>query len=499
MEQKFTDNAFVKFYKRVVAWFVGLWNGICTFFRKLPGQIGGAFVRFGRACKQFALDFVHGHWTVKLSYLFMGAGNIGAGQYIKGVLYLLVEGAFIAFMALFGGSAFVGFFTLGTIAMNTGDTVDEWGNPIVAHGDNSLLMLLYGVCTLLVLIAFAVLYFKSIRSGIAARTVKESGGKPKNFRQEIFELFDQKLYKTMLAVPILCVLAFTVVPLVYMILMAFTSYDHNHLPPASLFDWIGFETFGKVFANPLIAGTFFPLLGWTLVWALIATSSCYFAGIFLAMLINRKGVVGKPVFRTIFVLTIAIPQFITLLTMSNFLDVDGPLNTVLMDMGFIKERIGWLTDVSHNAVLPRFSVLMVNLWIGVPYTMLITTGVLMNIPKDLFEAAKLDGASPVKLFARITLPYVLFVTGPYLIQQFIGNINNFNLIYLLTGGGPSVPEYYIAGKTDLLITWLYKLTIEQNDYNLGSVIGIYTFVACAAFSLLAYSRTSSVKNEEDFQ
>ena len=294
MEQKFTDNAFVKFYKRVVAWFVGLWNGICTFFRKLPGQIGGAFVRFSRACKGFALDFVHGHWTVKLSYLFMGAANIGAGQYIKGVLYLLVEGAFIAFMALFGGSAFVGFFTLGTIAMNTGDAVDEWGNPIVAHGDNSLLMLLYGVCTLLVLIAFAVLYFKSIRSGIAARTVKESGGKPKNFRQEIFELFDQKLYKTMLAVPILCVLAFTVVPLVYMILMAFTSYDHNHLPPASLFDWIGFETFGKVFANPLIAGTFFPLLGWTLVWALIATSSCYFAGIFLAMLINRKGVVGVP-------------------------------------------------------------------------------------------------------------------------------------------------------------------------------------------------------------
>ena len=292
MEQKFTDNAFIKFMKSVGAWFVGLWNGICSFFCKLPKRIGGAFVRFGRACKRFALDFVHGHWTNKLSYLFMGAGNLGTGQYIKGVLYLLVEGAFIAFMALFGGSAFVGFFSLGTHAMDTGDAVDEWGNPIVAHGDNSLLMLLYGVCTLLVIIAFAVLYFKSIRSGIAARKVKESGGRPKSFKQEIFELFDQKLYKTMLFVPILCVLAFTVIPLVYMILMAFTSYDHNHLPPASLFDWIGFETFGKVFANPQIAGTFFPLLGWTLVWALIATVSCYFAGIFLAMLINRKGVVG---------------------------------------------------------------------------------------------------------------------------------------------------------------------------------------------------------------
>ena len=123
----------------------------------------------------------------------------------------------------------------------------------------------------------------------------------------------------------------------------------------------------------------------------------------------------------------------------------------------------------------------------------------MNIPQDLFEAAKIDGANPVTLFARITLPYVLFVTGPYLIQQFIGNINNFNLIYLLSGGGPVVPEYHIAGKTDLLITWLYKLTIEQNDYNLGAVIGIYTFAASAVFSLFAYSKTSSSKNEEDFQ
>jgi len=499
LEQNYSDGFWKKLGKSIARWFVGVWNAIAQFFKKLPKRIANFFVRFGQACKKFVLDFVHGSPTIKLSYLFMGVGNLGAKQIVKGILYLLVEAAFILYMVFFGGSAFVGFFTLGTHAMNTGDAVDEWGNPIVTHGDNSLLMLLYGVCTILIIIAFLALYFTSIRSGIKAQEIKKTGGKPNSFRQDMFELMDKKLYKTMLFIPVLCVLAFTVIPLIYMILMAFTSYDHNHLPPASLFDWVGFEMFGKVFSSGQIAGTFFPLLGWTLVWALIATVSCYFAGIFLALLINKKGVVGKPVFRTIFVMTIAIPQFITLLTMSNFLHIDGPLNTALLDLGIIKERIGWLTDVSHNAILPRISVLAVNLWIGVPYTMLITTGVLMNIPKDLFEAAKLDGASPVKLFARITLPYVLFVTGPYLIQQFIGNINNFNIIYLLTGGGPSVPEYHIAGKTDLLITWLYKLTIEQNDYNLGSVIGIYTFLACAVFSLLAYSHSSAVKNEEDFQ
>ena len=497
--QDFTAGFWTRLWRSISSWFVGLGVAVANFFKKLPQRIAALGKKIWEALKDFALGFVHGNVWEKLSYVFMGFGNIGAGQYIKGGLFFLIEAAFIVFMALSGGSAFVGFFTLGTTAQSTGETVDEWGNPAVTHGDNSLLMLLFGVCTILIIIAFVCIYFSSVKSGRNAWAVKREGGKPQTFRQEVFELFDKKLYKTMLFIPILCVLAFTIIPLVYMILMAFTSYDHEHLPPAALFDWIGFDMFGQVFSSAKIAGTFFPVLGWTLLWALLATVMCYFGGIFLALLINKKGIIGRPVFRTIFVLTIAIPQFITLLTMNNFLHIDGPLNTVLLDWGIISQRIDFLGSVANDALLPKISVLLVNLWIGVPYTMLITTGVLMNIPKDLFEAAKLDGANPFTLFARITLPYVLFVTGPYLIQQFIGNINNFNIIYLLTGGGPAVPGYHIAGKTDLLITWLYKLTIEQNDYNLGAVIGIYTFAASAIFSLLAYSHTSANKNEGDFQ
>ena len=498
-EQDYSAGLFKKIWFAASSWFVGLWTAIADFFKKLPSRFSALGKKLWAGMKEFALGFVHGNVWEKLSYVFMGFGNLGAGQYVKGSMYFLLEAAFIVFMALTGGSAFVGFFTLGTTAQSSGELTDEWGNPIVTQGDNSLLMLLFGVCTILIIIAFICIYFSSVKSGRAAWTVKKNGEKPQGFKKDVFDLLDKKLYRTMLFVPILCVLAFTVIPLVYMILMAFTSYDHEHLPPASLFDWIGFDMFGQVFTSPKIAGTFFPVLGWTLLWALLATVMCYFGGILLALLINKKGIVGKPVFRTVFVLTIAIPQFITLLTMNNFLHIDGPLNTVLMDWGWIKERIDFLGSVAYDALLPRISVLIVNLWIGVPYTMLITTGVLMNIPKDLFEAARIDGANPVTLFARITLPYVLFVTGPYLIQQFIGNINNFNIIYLLTGGGPSVPGYHIAGKTDLLITWLYKLTIEQNDYNLGAVIGIYTFAASAVFSLLAYSGTSANKSEEDFQ
>ena len=131
--------------------------------------------------------------------------------------------------------------------------------------------------------------------------------------------------------------------------------------------------------------------------------------------------------------------------------------------------------------------------------MLSTTGILQNIPADLYEAAKIDGASAPVIFWKITLPYMVFVMTPNLITSFTGNINNFNVIFLLSGGGPDSLEYYYAGKTDLLVTWLYKLTITQKDYNLGAVIGILVFIILATLSLITYRRTGSYKDEGAFQ
>ena len=144
-------------------------------------------------------------------------------------------------------------------------------------------------------------------------------------------------------------------------------------------------------------------------------------------------------------------------------------------------------------------IILINIWIGVPYSMLTMTGILQNIPEDLYEAARVDGANTFVMFFKITLPYMLFVTTPNLITQFTGNINNFNVIFLLSGGGPDTMDYYYAGKTDLLVTWLYKLTITNKDYNLGAVIGILVFVILATLSLLTYRHTGSYKNEEAFQ
>jgi arabinogalactan oligomer/maltooligosaccharide transport system permease protein len=131
--------------------------------------------------------------------------------------------------------------------------------------------------------------------------------------------------------------------------------------------------------------------------------------------------------------------------------------------------------------------------------MLITSGILMNIPADLYESARIDGAGVVKTFTHITLPYMIFVTTPYLITQFVGNINNFNVIYLLTGGGPLSLDYYQGGKTDLLVTWLYKLTVNNQDYNLASAIGIIIFLITASLSLLVYNLSGSSRKEESFQ
>ena len=149
------------------------------------------------------------------------------------------------------------------------------------------------------------------------------------------------------------------------------------------------------------------------------------------------------------------------------------------------------------------TVIIINIWIGIPYLMLIATGILMNIPQDLYESAKVDGANAVQQYTKITLPYMLFITGPYLLTSFTSNMNNFNVIYLLTGGAPNstLPSPGGAlGDTDLLITWLFKLTTFDNaNYHMASVIGILVFVVVAVISLVVYNILPSNRNEEDFQ
>lgn len=177
--------------------------------------------------------------------------------------------------------------------------------------------------------------------------------------------------------------------------------------------------------------------------------------------------------------------------MRNLLSDAGPVNAFLEKIGLISTAnpLPFLSD----PLWAKFSIIIVNMWVGIPVTMLVASGIIMNLPQEQIEAAEIDGANKFQIFKSITFPQILLVMMPNLIQQFIGNINNFNVIYLLTGGGPTNSNFYQAGSTDLLVTWLYNLTVTAADYNLASVIGIFIFVLSAVFSLLAYTRTSSYK------
>jgi len=253
------------------------------------------------------------------------------------------------------------------------------------------------------------------------------------------------------------------------------------------------KNFADVFySNPMKSETFGKILIWTLIWAVFATFTNFIFGIILALLINKKGIKFKGFWRTMFVVTAAVPQFVTLLIMKLMLDRNGPINGVITSMGM--DAVPFLTEETWA----RVTVIVVNMWVGIPYTMLISSGILMNIPEDLYESARIDGANAVQQFTKITFPYIFFVLTPYLITTFVSNINNFNVIYFLTGGDPKAPEYYRAGKTDLLVTWLYRLTAETKDFNLAAVIGILVFLICSLGSLIAFNLSKASKNEEEF-
>ncbi len=443
----------------------------------------------------FGTAFMKGNIITKLSAVVFGLGNILHKQIIRGLLLLGMEAAYLSYMLNKGFKAIGDMITLGT---NLQEEVFNEKKQIYEYavGDNSMLCLLYGVITFVLTVTFLFVLASSVKSAYNTQKRIELEKPVPTFGDDLKSLGQQNLHKALLFIPILGVLCFTIIPLIFMILIAFTNYDQKHQPPGNLFDWIGFDNFIAMFkTGGDLAKTFWPVFSWTIIWAVIATFSCYILGMLLALIINREGTHFKSFWRFLFVLSIAVPQFVSLLTMSTIFNTNGPVNSFLRTLGLISTPIPFLTDPT----LAKITIICVNIWIGVPFTMLSTTGILQNIPKDLYEAARVDGANAFVTFMKITLPYMLFVTTPSLITAFTGNINNFNVIFLLTGGGPQTLDYYYAGKTDLLVTWLYKMTITNKEYSYGAVIGIIVFIILAVTSLLTYRRTGSYKDEEAFQ
>ncbi len=444
----------------------------------------------------------HGNFSTWISFLVMGFGNLLNGQIIKGLIYGALEVGFFVFMFLPKG----GLYWLSCIIptmIHREDTLIMIDHPIlgqipgetVVTGEFSQVALLYGVATVCLCVIFLFFWRMSVCSGYQALVTKRSGKRPLTFVQDVKELFDSKIHNLLMTPAIVGILVFTVLPLLYMICMAFTNYDRNHLD--NNFDWVGLTNFVEILDfNSSIGKLFWSVLGWTLIWAFFATFLNFFLGTFVAIMINRPTTRLKGFWRGCLCITIAVPQFVSLLVMRSMLADQGIVNRLLQDAG-------WIADGSYLPFLSettwaRVTVIIVNLWVGIPYTIMQVTGILKNIPADQYEAARIDGANVVQQFLHITLPYMIFVMTPYMITSFTGNINNFNVIFLLSGGNP-VKVGNTAGDTDLLVTWLYKLSVNLKDYNIGAVIGILTFVILAVVSLLTYRSSGSYKDEEGFR
>lgn len=466
--------------------------------------------RMGKKFSDFGKRFVDGSPGTKLSHFIFGAGNFYHKQYVKGFLFLLLQLGILAIMIFcpsVNGTPY-GWKALANLPLTRTSAGGEF-DPLTGgftSGSDCKLIILFGFVTIALIIAYFMLWNLNIASSYKADMDRKIGKKPTSFKEDLQELLDGRFHVLMLTPTCIAAAIFTILPTIFMIALAFTTYNQPDMNNAgtNLFNWNGLQNFRAVFSGEGSLGfevknRFLPVLGWTFIWAIFATLTCYFGGIILALLINKKGLKGKKLFRTLFIMTIAVPQFISLLAVRNLLGEYGPFNSMLQQLGLTAGPIGFLgLKTSDSEHLAKVMVIIINMWVGVPYTMLMTSGILMNIPADLYEAARVDGASTTKMFFKITLPYVIFVTTPYLISSFIGNINSFNTIFLLTGGGPTYTGYQ-AGGTDLLVTWLYKVTIDQNMYNTGAVIGIFTFIITATITLITYRRSKAYNEEDTFQ
>lgn len=428
----------------------------------------------------------NGNAKVACSMFIMGLGQLLYKQWTKGILYILIHAAFIVYLIMAGAADFFGIFTLGSVP------ADPWQ---AIKGDDSIIMLLRGILSVIIFVLYIIIYISNIKGVYATQKKVEEGNKPTTFLQDVKELFDSKFYLTALFIPIVGVCVFNVLPIIFMILIAFTNYGGDIVPPAYLVDWIGLANFGKLIALGEYTTTFFKILGWNIIWAVVSTAINYLGGLGLAILLNKKCVKGKAFWRLFPILAYAIPGFITLLGFKYMFAYGGPINY------YINKMFGHAISFFgvNSTWTARIIGLFVNAWISIPASMLLATGILSNANQDQYEAARIDGANAMQQFWYLTLPFVIFATTPVLLSQFIGNFNNFGIFYFLRSDIATSPGYALANDTDLLINWLYKMSIDNRFYAVGAAISLIIFILTSSISLVVYILSPSYKQEETYK
>jgi len=403
-----------------------------------------------------------------------GFGQFYNKQFIKGIIYFLLTLSFFAAFSDLLDIGLWGLFTLGTEVPR----------------DNSIFLLAEGIIAVIVTCFGLAIYYMNFRDAYKNGKLRDENKPLSSLKEQYHNLISQG-YPYLISGPSLFILVFAVIfPILFSFALAFTNYDLYHSPPAKLVDWVGFDTFKNIFTVEIWRSTFFDVLGWTVVWTLIASTLQVSLGIFLAVLVNQKDLRFKKLIRTVLILPWAVPGFVTILIFAGlFNDTFGAINNEILAM-FSISPIPWMTDATWS----RVALLLMQGWLGFPYIFIVTTGVLQSIPSDLYEAATIDGASAFKKFKHITLPLILVAMAPIIITQYTFNFNNFNIIYLFNGGGPAVPGT-TAGGTDILVSWIYKLTMQSSQYSLAAALTILLSIFVISIALWQFRRTNSFKEE----
>jgi arabinogalactan oligomer/maltooligosaccharide transport system permease protein len=281
------------------------------------------------------------------------------------------------------------------------------------------------------------------------------------------------------------ILIVTCLPILYTVFISFTNYNMFHLENFSI---VGFSNYKEVFSGS-IKNVFFPVLGWTICFALLATAGSYLMGLILAILLNNPHMKESRIYRALLIVPWALPSTIAILAWQGLLNEQyGGINNLLHAIG-ISWNAPWMTD----PFWARLGIIIVNVWLGFPYMMNVCLGGLQAISPEYYEAAKIDGASRFQCFQKITLPMVTKLSIPLVISTFASNFNNFGNIYMITEGGPARIDNQFAGYTDILASTTYKMTTWSNRYDLSATFSVLVFLIVGSLTLLNMHFSGSFK------
>ena len=416
--------------------------------------------------------------------LIPGLGQIYNKQKAKGYIFLAVTALFLVYFIGIGAGELAKLVTLGT----------------VRGQDNSLFILIRGAFHLIITVVYFLFYALNIKdAGTVAKRINNGITVPKTLKDMVHAIYENG-FPYLLIIPSYIAMTFAIIfPVLVTLMIAFTNYDFKHTAPTTLLDWIGFQNFTNMWTLSTFRSAFTSVLGWTLIWALAASTLQIVLGILTAIVANQPFVKGKRIFGVIFLLPWAVPAFITILTFSNmFNDSVGAINAQVIPL-FAKifpfldgVLIPWKTDPTWT----KIALIMMQGWLGFPYIYVLTLGILQSIPNDLYEAAYIDGANGWQKFRNITFPMIMAVAAPTLISQYTFNFNNFSIIYLFNDGGPGSVGGN-AGSTDILISWIYKLTTNTSpQYSMAAAVTLIISVIVISISMIAFKKLHAFDMED---